>query len=58
MRWYKRKKNTFRKNFLSVFNSKKRKNTCMLGNMTRTKKYLGEKRSNRKKIDQLINEGV
>lgn len=51
--------NDFQEELLSGFNSKKRKNKCMLDNMTtRTKKCLREKRSNRKKIGQLINEGV
>lgn len=51
--------NDFREELFSGFNSKKRRNKCMLDNMTTgTKKYLREKRNNRKKIGQLINEGT
>lgn len=49
--------NYFQEELLSGFNSKKRKSKCMLDNMTTgTKKYLRGKRSNKKKIVQLINE--
>lgn len=41
----------FQEGHLSGFNSKKRKNKCMLDSMTTgTKKYLREKGNNRKKI--------
>lgn len=51
--------NDFQEALFSGFNSKKRKNKCMLDDMTTgTKKHLREKRNNRKKIGLLINEGT